>query len=327
MNVRSSLADVLDAALEATIVGSFTRVGYVVRSRLDAWSDPTALAGRTIVITGATSGLGLAAATRLAALGAQVHLVGRSEAKLAHAQAHVRLHSSYEVVTHCCDLSILRETHRLAETLVALGTPIDVLIQNAGALLTNYTPTREGLETTIATHVLSPYLLSEYLMAHGGFAPHARDITVTSGGMYTERFDLATLEMTSTTYRGSVAYARAKRAQCVLIPYWQRVHGLSGVSFHLVHPGWAATPGLSSGIPRFERMTKPLLRSADEGADTMVWLAGSSLDPAPGHLWLDRRPRSLYRLKKTRLSATEEVAAGVALARWCDERVTAALSE
>ena len=327
MNVRSSLAGALDAVLEATIVGSFTRVGYAVRSRLGEWSDPTAVAGRTIVITGATSGLGLAAAARLATLGARLHLVGRSEAKLAHAQAHVRLHSLSEVVTHCCDLSVLRETRRLAETLVALGTPLDVLIQNAGALLTDYSPTREGIETTIATHVLSPYLLTEYLLAHGGFAPAARNITVTSGGMYSERFDLATLEMTPTTYRGTVAYARAKRAQCVLIPYWQRVHGTSGVSFHLVHPGWAATPGLSSGIPRFERVTSPLLRSASEGADTMVWLAGTSLEPSPGHLWLDRRPRSLYRLKKTRLSVPEEVAAGVTLAQWCDERVTAALSD
>ena len=327
MNARSSLADALDAALEATIVGSFTRVGYAVRSRTNPWPDPTAATGRVVVITGATSGLGLAAATRLAKLGARLHLVGRSETKLAHAKAHVRLHATFEVVTHCCDLSSLRETRRLGETLVELDTPIDVLIQNAGALLTNYTPTDEGLETTITTHVLSPYFLTEFLLAHGGFAPHARDITVTSGGMYSERFDLATLEMTPATYRGTVAYARAKRAQCVLIPYWQRVHESSGVSFHLVHPGWAATPGLTNGIPRFERVTKPFLRSADEGADTMVWLAGTSLEPTPGRLWLDRRPRSLYRLKKTRLSAREEEAAGVELARWCDERVTAALND
>ena len=327
MNVPSPLANVLDAALEATVVGSFTRVGYAARSRLDGWSDPTAVAGRTIVITGATSGLGLAAAVRLAALGARLHLVGRSETKLAHAQAHVRLHSSSEVITHCCDLSLLRETRRLGETLVALATPLDVLIQNAGALLTNYTPTREGIETTVATHVLSPYLLTEYLLAHGGFAPHTRDITVTSGGMYSERFNLATLEMSPATYRGTVAYARAKRAQCVLIPHWQRIYGSSGVSFHLVHPGWAATPGLSSGIPRFERVTKALLRSADQGADTMVWLAGTSLDPAPGRLWLDRRPRNLYRLKRTRLSISEEIAAGDTLAQWCKERVEEVLSD
>ncbi|MDE3007887.1 MAG: SDR family NAD(P)-dependent oxidoreductase [Acidobacteriota bacterium] len=328
MSARAQVAHVVDEALEASVVGSFTRLGYVARSRLEKWRDPAFVLGRRVVITGATSGLGLAAAARLARLGAHVHLVGRSETKLTSARAHVQLFTSGEVWTHRCDLSLLNDARDLARELSALSTPVDALVHNAGALLPAYTETREGLETTLATHLLSPYLLTEYLLAHGGLAAHARVITMTSGGMYTERFDLAQLMMTVDAYRGTTAYARAKRAQCVLTPYWQRAHAASGVSFHLVHPGWAATPGLTNGIPLFERAVKPLLRTPDQGADTLVWLVGApTSEPTGGQLWLDRHPRRLYRLKKTHLSAPEEFQAGEQLASWCDERIARALNE
>lgn len=325
---RPALARFVDEALELSIVGSFTRLGYEARSRLERWSDPAFAKDRHVVVTGATSGLGLAAATRLATLGANVHLVGRSEAKLVSARAHVKLHTSGEVWTHQCDLSLLRDAQRLARELSELDTPLDALVHNAGSLLANYSETREGLETTVATHLLSPYVVTEYLLAHGGFAPNARVITMTSGGMYTQRFDLATLKMAVSNYKGTAAYARAKRAQCVLTTYWQREHASSGVSFHLVHPGWAATPGLTSGIPLFERLLKPLLRSADQGADTLVWLVGAPTgEPLGGQLWLDRHPRTMYRLKKTRLTPVEERVAGEQLAHWCDDQVQSALNE
>ncbi len=328
MSNRGQLAHVVDEVLETSVVGSFTRLGYVARSRLEQWRDPNFALGRHVVITGATSGLGLAAASRLAALGAHVHLVGRNEAKLTSARAHVQLFTAGEVWTHRCDLSLLSDTRSLALELCALDAPIDALVHNAGALLSAYTATREGLETTLATHLLSPYLLTEHLLAHGGFAPNARIITMTSGGMYTERFDLARLMITVDAYRGTIAYARAKRAQCVLTTYWQKAHATADVSFHLVHPGWAATPGLTSGIPLFERALKPLLRTADQGADTLVWLVGAPTnEPTGGQLWLDRHPRSLYRLKKTRFSEAEEFNAGEQLAQWCDEQIAHALNE
>lgn len=328
MRVPPIVACVVDDVLEFTVVGSFTRLGYFARSRLESWRDPVDVKNRHVVVTGATSGIGLACATRLAQLGAHVHLVGRNEAKLVSARAHVKLHTSGEVWTHRCDLSLLSDAQNLARELIAQGTPLDALIHNAGSLLATYTETSEGLETTVATHLLSPYVLTEYLLAHGGFASNARVITMTSGGMYTERFDLATLSMTSRDYKGTTAYARAKRAQCVLTTYWQREHSTSGVSFHLVHPGWVATPGLTSGIPLFERFLKPLLRSAEQGADTLVWLSGEPTnEPAGGQLWLDRHPRTLYRLKKTRLSPVEERVAGEALAHWCDDQAQRAMNK
>ena len=123
---------------------------------------------------------------------------------------------------------------------------------------------------------------------------------MTSAGLYTQRFEMSSLVMTGEDYDGTVAYARAKRAQVVLTEEWQRRYGNRGVAFHTVHPGWADTPGLSEGLPGFARVMKPWLRTPAAGADTAVWLAGR---PAPlatgGRLWFDRQPRSPYRLPWT----------------------------
>jgi dehydrogenase/reductase SDR family protein 12 len=141
---------------------------------------------------------------------------------------------------------------------------------------------------------------------------------MTSGGMYTERFSLDELVMTEQNYDGAVAYARAKRAQVVLTHEWQRRYGASGVDFHAVHPGWADIPGL----PTFFRVAHPFLRSAPEGADTLVWLAGSAAgSPAgDGHLWLDRRPRGEYYLPWTWAPPAHRAADGLALWQWCNQR-------
>lgn len=319
------LARLVDATLEATVVGSFTALGYQVRSRLEHWRDPEFARGRLVVVTGATSGLGLATAQRLASLGADLALVGRSEAKLEAARHQVVSTASGSVETYRCDLSQLRETGELVKTLGE--RPIDVLIHNAGALLGQFTRSDEGVETTLAVHLLSPYLLTEGLVGDDGFAPGARVISMTSGGMYTERFDLANLEMSPGDYRGSVAYARAKRAQTILNEHWQEVYGPRGLAFHMVHPGWADTPGVTEGLPGFARYMSPFLRTPEQGADCAVWLAGGAPgEPTPGLLWHDRHPRSLHKLRRTRLDEVDEVRARNALPVWCRERIDRALT-
>ena len=323
MNRRSPAAALVDGALEATVVGSFTRIGFAARNRLEHWTDPPAAAGRTIVVTGATSGLGLAAARRLAALGANVSLVGRSQSRIDAAVADVRREARGSVDGYRCDLSLVGDTLGLAQRLADGIDSLDVLIHNAGALLARYTPTVEGVETTLATHLLNPYLLTERLITSGSLTPAARVIMMTSGGLYTERFDLDHLEMDEHSYRGPVAYARAKRAQTVMMAHWQSTYAGRGLGFHLVHPGWARTPGIDEGLPGFSRVMAPLLRNADQGADTLVWLAGQpDGEPTPGRLWLDRHPRPLHRLRRTRLTPNVEAAAEAALPKWCDERIT-----
>ena len=124
----------IDRSLDTAIVPGFGRLGPLLRRRLSDWEAALAAAGRKIVITGATSGLGLASAQQLAAAGASLVLVGRSEQKLA--EAH-KLVSSYaeggEVETMHCDMGDLDQVRTLASQLNAAG-PLDVLIHNAGAL-------------------------------------------------------------------------------------------------------------------------------------------------------------------------------------------------
>ena len=96
-------------------------------------------------------------------------------------------------------------------------------------------------------------------------------------------------------------YARSKRAGVILSELWaQRLWG-TGVVSHAMHPGWVDTPGLASSLPRFHSLTGPLLRTAREGAETIVWL-GSAEEPAAssGGFWHDRRMRPTHRVPWTK---------------------------
>lgn len=288
-----------DAILEGSIVGSFSNIGYRFRSR--DW-DPTvpSMDGATAVITGATSGIGLAAAERMAGLGARVALVGRNPAKLDAAAARVDERSSHAAAAYLADLSSLDSVRRLASELLAGEDRIDVLVNNASVLAGERTRTQDGFELTLATNLLAPFLLTNLLIPRMVRSAPARIITVSSGGMYTEALDVPGLEMDAGDYRGAAAYARTKRAQVVLTELWaERLDG-TGVVAHSMHPGWVNTPGVASSLPTFYRVAGPLLRNADQGADTIVWLAAATgpLDSS-GRFWLDRRPRATHRLKRT----------------------------
>jgi NAD(P)-dependent dehydrogenase (short-subunit alcohol dehydrogenase family) len=132
-------------------------------------------------------------------------------------------------------------------------------------------------------------------------AAPSRVITVSSGGMYTQRLELSALEMPPPDYRGVTEYARVKRAQVVLNREWARRTEPAQVAFHAMHPGWAATPGITASLPGFSRVMRPLLRSAGQGADTIVWLATADAGLlGSGRFWHDRRPRPEYLLPWTR---------------------------
>jgi dehydrogenase/reductase SDR family member 12 len=119
--------------------------------------------------------------------------------------------------------------------------------------------------------------------------------------MYTQRLDPATLQLPAVRYRGVIAYAKAKRAQVALSREWARRLAGAGVAFHAMHPGWVDTPGIAAALPSFHRLTRPILLSPEQGADTIVWLAAAP--PAhlgSGRLWHDRRARPEYLLPWTR---------------------------
>ena len=98
-------------------------------------------------------------------------------------------------------------------------------------------------------------------------------------------------------YAGATAYARAKRAQVALAEGWAKRLRDARIAVHAMHPGWADTPGLETGLPGFRTVLGPILRSPAQGADTIVWLAAAD-EPGrvTGRFWLDRAPRSTTKL-------------------------------
>ena len=315
---RSLLETVVDTALEVPVAPSFTRIGHDVRSRVAGWANVADidLGGRVVAITGATSGLGLSAARTLAACGAQVVLLGRDADRLASARLSVVAaapsSSPDTVVVDMADLDAVRQA---CDRLRALHDRLDVLVHNAGALSASRTESPQGIETTIAAQVVGPFLMTTLLLDRLVASAPSRVITMSSGGMYTSGLRVDDLQMRD-GYRGAEQYARAKRAQVTLNEMWADRHGASGIHFHALHPGWADTPGVATSLPTFRRVVGPALRTPDQGADTLVWLAAAEDALASnGGFWHDRRRRSLHILPTTRRSDTPE--RRQALWEWC----------
>jgi dehydrogenase/reductase SDR family member 12 len=316
-------ADVVDRALEIGIAPSFTRVGYGVRSRLELWPplDRYDLSGRVVVITGATSGLGLAAAGALAGCGATVEMVARNIDKAATACRALRAAGAPGGVDFVvADLADLNAVRAAAAEIARRHARIDVLVHNAGALDRTYVRSPQGIEVTVAGQVVGPFLLTELLVPPLRGATPGRVIWVSSGGMYSETLSVTRLESGPGNYDGTKVYARAKRAQVTLAAMWSERLRSDGIVVHSMHPGWADTPGVRRSLPTFRRVAGPFLRTPEEGADTIGWLAAD--DGAPisttGQFWLDRRPRPIHRLRRTRESDTP--AERSLLWSWCADR-------
>ncbi len=304
--------DVVDAAVELPIVTSFTRLGHDIRSRTDGW-EPVRddMSGRVVVLTGATSGIGRSAAHELAELGATLVLVGRDATRtertrreLATATGNDDLHVAL------ADLGDLDAVAAVADELAERHDRIDVLIHNAGALSAQRQQSPQGIEATVASQVMGPFLLTARLLPRlrgtaGG--PPGRVLTMSSGGMYAATLCVDRLQMSPGDYRGSEQYARAKRAQVTLNEMWAERVDPAEVVFHSMHPGWSDTPGVAASLPTFGRIMGPLLRTPEQAADTLVWLAAApTAADSSGQFWLDRRVRPIHKLPTTRRSDTSE---------------------
>ena len=265
------------------------------------------MAGRTVLVTGPTSGLGRAATEAVAALGARVVLVGRSRERLgALRDSLVREHGEDRFPVVQADMGWLESVKAAADVVLATEPRLDVLVDNAGAMFPDRTVGPDGIEATLATLVVGPFALQASLLPLMARTPGSRIVAVTSGGMYTQPVRLDDLQYEREPWSGPRAYARAKRIQVALVREWSRRLAGAGVDVAVdaMHPGWADTPGLAEALPGFYRHMRPLLRTPAEGADTIVWLATRSR-AGSGRLYLDRRPRPFDRVPSTRLTAAD----------------------
>jgi len=284
----------------------FTKLGYKASRR--NWKPVSAYLGnRHAVVTGATAGLGLAAAQSLAALGARITLVARDPEKAREVQHELRKQTGNKRISvKICDMSVMREVHALADDLSASGEPIDILINNAGALFNPRQQTPEAFEKSFALLLLAPYILTERLKPLLAKADEGRVVNVLSGGMYSQKIQVDDLQSQQGNYSGAVAYARAKRGLMILTEVWSERWDGDGITVNAMHPGCADTPGVESSLPAFYKATAPLLRSPEQGADTIVWLAASTeAGKVSGKFWLDREQHPSHISGKTQESADE----------------------
>jgi dehydrogenase/reductase SDR family member 12 len=298
-------SSLLDTALDLSVIGGYTNVGYRIRSR--GWKPLPRMEGKVVLITGATSGLGLAAAGGFARLGATVWLAVRNRERGEPARARIIEHQGKaDVRVGLCDLSRPESVRRFAERFTGEAQRLDVLVNNAGVLTPRRELSADGIELTLATNVIGPFLLTQLLVGLLERGAPSRIINVSSGGMYAQKLRVDDLQSEQGDFDGPTVYARTKRAEVVLTEMWaQRLAG-TGVTVHAMHPGWADTGGLKSSLPRFHRATRPLLRSPGQGADTIVWL-GAAAEPADssGGFWHDRRRRPTHLLPRTRETEAE----------------------
>ena len=293
--LRANLWSAVSGAFDAAVAPSFGAPGYHARQR--TWADPEIeidLTGRHMVVTGANSGLGFATARALLARGADVTMVCRSQERGERARDDLReVNAAPKLALELADMGELEQVGALAERLQ--GAPVHGLIHNAGALLDARQHTAQGHEVTFAVHVLGPHLLTRLLTDQLEQSMDARLIFVSSGGMYTQRMKVDALPDGLRDYDGATVYAQAKRAQVYLAGRWADQLGAHGVAASSMHPGWADTPGVRSALPRFFELTRGLLRTPEQGADTIVWLAASPEGSmARGEFYLDRAPRATH---------------------------------
>lgn len=273
----------------------FSSLGYAISKRF--WSPLNeSLADQQVVLTGATSGIGKAAAFQLALKNAGLTLVARDKQKADRVTQEIIEQTGNPKIDYIvADLSLIREVKQAADQLMHQKKTIDVLINNAGALFNERRDTGEGFEQTFATNLLGVFHLTQCLkpalIESAQAKGRARIINVSSGGMYTQKIKLSDLQNREGPFDGAKAYARAKRGMVILTKLWARELAEKGVAVHAMHPGWVDTPGIRTSLPRFHARLRPILRTPLQGADTIVWLAVSpEARESTGMFWLDRRP-------------------------------------
>ena len=284
----------------ARFTPSFTRVGYVARG-LPLRPIAGDFASQTWLVTGATGGLGRAATLEAAARGALVLAVGRGREALAQLVADSR-GAKGSVVTVQCELSNMAEVAALADRPEFAGVSIDVLVNNVGVLKRSFAATNEGFETSYATNLLGHFILTERLFETRKLSNDAAIINVVSGGLYNAPLNTAMLDFPEPTFNGFAAYGSHKRAQLALADHWREAFASRNISTYAVHPGWADTAGVKTSLPKFRRVLAPILRSARQGVDTVIWLAAARPEETVDQVWFDRKPRSAHAYPHTRMA-------------------------
>ena len=271
---------------------SYSAIGY--HTRRIFWSRIKGnFAGQTWLVIGGSEGIGGSAVRSAIACGATVIAVARDAAKLQAFKGS--LQGPGQLLMEVADFSLQGDVRALLQRLEQRGLRIDVLINNVGIQKRDQILTKEGLETSFATNILSHYLLTTALLERKLLRDKAIVIEVSSGGMYNHPMVVKDLNITGDGYLGVRAYGLSKRAQVMLTAYWREKYAPTGMDFYVMHPGWVDTAAVGRSMPRFRAMLKSVLREHYQGADTIVWLADRRpRQEAVESIWFDRKERPVH---------------------------------
>jgi retinol dehydrogenase-14 len=255
------------------------------------------MAGKTVLVTGGTSGIGRATAIGLAAMGARVGITGRDIARTRAAAADVAAASGNPAVDPFpADMSSQAEVRRLAGNVLAAYSRLDVLVNNAGGFWASRHVTADGLEHTFAVNHLAPFLLTDLVLDRLKASAPARIVTVSSGAHGTGKIDFDDLGG-ERSYSGGQAYSQSKLAN-VMFSYElaRRLDG-TGVTATVLHPGVVRTGFAAEDPPPMWRvflpLVRPFLKSPSKGAATSVYLASSAeVEGVTGTYFADCTPKT-----------------------------------
>lgn len=292
-----TMKDWISQLLDLTIVFSFDHSGF--KRHCPNQLKKVDLSGRHGIVTGASSGIGLEVTKALLQQGMDCQLIGRDLEKLKN--SFKSEHSFTCAQYHCLDMSDLKKVYSFA--LDEVKPPIDLLIHNAGDMPHSLTITKEGFEQMFASQVLGSFILTKTLADLGKLRQGCRILFVASGGMYLQKLDLSDLLFEKRSYNKYTGYANAKRAQVILSELFSKKY--PQYLFSSMHPGWADTPGVRYSMPLFKKLLNKRLRSAEEGADTILWLA-TAHDYPTGKFWFDRQQAKTTILNLNKSSKEED---------------------
>lgn len=238
------------------------------------------MTGKTVVVTGGTSGIGEVAALELAAAGARIVLAARDQGRAESTMRRLRAaNGAVDHALHLGDLSRLHEARRVGAAIAAAEARIDVLINNAGALFTTLQETEDGFEHTFATNHLAYVVMTDALRDRLAASAPARIVNTASDAHRMATLDWSDLQSTR-RYGGMQAYCRTKLYNILFTrELGRRLRG-TGVTANCLHPGFVAsrfgdnTTGLSRLAVRALKSVFAI--SPERGAETIVHLASSS---------------------------------------------------
>lgn len=230
------------------------------------------LKDRSIMVTGANSGIGKVCALEVAKRGATLHMVCRSKERGEAARDEIIKASNNEnVFLHILDIGQPKKVMQFSKDFIASGKPLNILMNNAGCMINERTMVEDNtLEANFATNTLGTYILTKSLIPLIEQASKPRILTVSSGGMLTVKLDYEDINHDKMRkFDGTMVYAQNKRQQVVMTEYLAKKH--PNIYFASMHPGWSDTPAVQTSMPSFREKMINKLRTPEEGADTLVW--------------------------------------------------------